>query len=79
MILFNCKELAKRSTRGEFDAAGWFTRLLIRMHTVMCEGCRRYGAQLKAVADAVREQARSSVSPGKADALKEKVMRRLSP
>ncbi len=79
MILFNCRELARRSTRGEFDDAGWLTRFLIRMHLGMCKGCRRYGAQLKAIADAVREKARSSVSPEKADALKKKVMRRLSP
>ncbi len=79
MILFNCRELAKRSTRGEFDDAGWFTRLMIRMHMGMCKGCERYGAQLKAIAESVRGKAKSSVSPERADALKKKVMRRLSP
>ncbi len=78
MILLNCRELARRSTSGEFDDAGWFTRLMIRMHMGMCNGCRRYGAQLKAIADAVRKSALSSVPPEKTDALKKKVIRRLS-
>ncbi len=77
MILTNCKELAERSTRGEFESASILTRMIIRMHLAMCTHCVRYKKQLGQITQAVRKKAERSVEPVRLADLKKRIKDRL--
>ena len=78
MMMLSCKEMAEKATRGEFDDAGWLTRLLIRMHIGMCEHCRRFSAQMKFISRAAKERAAQSVDAAHLDAFKRRLKDRLA-
>ncbi|MFH2204481.1 MAG: hypothetical protein ABIJ96_15300 [Elusimicrobiota bacterium] len=78
MILTNCRELARRSTNGEFDNASWITKLIVRMHLMMCGSCARYSRQLERISQAVCAQAERSVDPEKLVLLRRRINDRLT-
>ncbi len=53
--MLSCKEVARLIASGELAAAGWRRRLVVRFHLAMCRYCRRYAAQLRAIAEATRK------------------------
>ena len=77
MILTNCKDMADRGTRGEFDDASWFTRLLVRAHLLMCRHCRRFKAQMELISAEARKRADNSIEPSWLADFKQKLVRHL--
>jgi predicted anti-sigma-YlaC factor YlaD len=75
----SCKEMAERATRGEFENASWFTKIMVKLHMGMCENCRLFGKQMSQIAEAVKEKADRSVDPERVSALKKRLISRLSP
>lgn len=75
--MMSCRELAERSTRGEFENVSFFWKLLIRMHVAMCCHCEHYGKQLAQIAQAVREKANRSVDPARLEVFKKRLSSRL--
>ncbi len=53
--MLSCREVARLIASGELAAAGWRRRLVVRFHLAMCRYCRRYAAQLRAIAAATRK------------------------
>jgi len=79
MFMPTCKEMAERSTRGEFENASWITRLFVAMHMGMCVNCRLFARQMKQIAQAVREKADRAVDPAKLAEFEKRLIRRLVP
>jgi predicted anti-sigma-YlaC factor YlaD len=78
MIMYSCKEMAEKSLHGDFDNAGWWTRMLVNMHMAMCKHCQRFSAQMKFIARAVKEKAEKSVTPSELAAFKRRLKDRLA-
>ncbi len=77
MILTHCKDLARRSTRGEFEDASWFTRLLIWMHLLMCRHCSRFKAQMELISQTAKKTADAPLEPLRLNEFKKKLLERL--
>ncbi len=61
--MLTCKEVSTMIASDDLSRRPWRTRLGIRLHLMMCRHCRRYKAQLAAIADAVRGFYRSQSPP----------------
>ena len=53
--MLTCRELTRMIASEELAEAGWRRRLVVRFHLAMCRYCRRYAAQLRAIAEATRK------------------------
>jgi anti-sigma factor ChrR (cupin superfamily) len=47
--MLSCKEVATSISSGRLERSGWWHRLEVRLHLLMCRYCRRYAAQIRAV------------------------------
>ncbi len=59
--MLSCKEVTRLIASEELVDAGRAKRALARLHLMMCQHCRRYAAQIRAIGVASRDQ--WSVSP----------------
>ena len=62
MILFDCREVSRRVSRGDYDQASRLTRMLVRAHQAMCGHCARYARQMALIAQALREVSERSIN-----------------
>jgi len=53
----SCREVTLAVAGEELERASLGRRMMIRLHLLMCRHCRRYAAQIRAVAEAARELA----------------------
>ncbi len=53
--MLTCRDLTRMIASEEFAEAGWRRQLGVRFHLAMCRHCRRYAAQLRAIAEATRK------------------------
>jgi predicted anti-sigma-YlaC factor YlaD len=53
--MLTCKEVTTMIATDDLSRRPWHDRLGVRFHLMMCRHCRRYKAQLAAIADAVRD------------------------
>ncbi len=42
----NCRQVAYLVASDGLEHAGWATRLLTRLHLLLCKNCRRYATQI---------------------------------
>ena len=75
--MLNCRELARLVASGELEDAGWWQRLSVRLHLLMCRFCKRYESQVRQLNEAARTSLRA-VEP-RADALERLERRILEP
>ncbi len=66
--MLSCREVARLIASDELADAGRPKRALVGIHLLMCRGCRRYAAQLRAISTAALE--RRGFSPADLQALK---------
>ncbi len=52
--MLTCKEVSSTISSDGLERSGWWQRLQVRMHLLMCRYCRRYAAQIRAVNAATR-------------------------
>ncbi len=52
--MYSCREVTKWIASDEYLAAGFFKKLGIRLHLMMCRYCSRYRDQLRALAAKLR-------------------------
>jgi hypothetical protein len=52
--MLTCKEVSSSIAGDGLERSGWWRRLEVRMHLLMCRYCRRYAAQIRAVNAATR-------------------------
>ncbi len=53
--MLRCNEVTRLVASGDADHAGVFRRVQLWLHLQMCEHCRRYVAQMRAIGRAARE------------------------
>lgn len=58
----NCKEVVRLVASEELADAGWLSRVLVRLHLLMCGNCQSYVTQLRAIGAAARDRAHSSAA-----------------
>ena len=54
-MLLSCKETTRLLSQGEDRALGFGERVALRVHLVICKGCRNVGAQFKFLRVAMHE------------------------
>ncbi len=53
--MLNCKEVSKAIASDDLETFGLKQRLAVRFHLLMCQHCRRYARQIRAIGAAARE------------------------
>jgi len=53
--MLKCNEVSRLLASGEAEELGWWHKLQLRMHLLLCTHCRRYAAQLKNLGCMVRK------------------------
>ena len=53
--MYRCSEVVRLVSTDEYLTAGPLKKLQIRLHLVMCENCKKYVRQLRALAAAIRK------------------------
>jgi hypothetical protein len=54
--MLRCKEVTTMVASGDFEEAGLWLRMKIRLHLMMCRHCTRYAAQMRAIGSSMRER-----------------------
>lgn len=71
-----CREVSRAVASGELERAGFWTRLGVRVHLLMCRQCRRYSKQLGAIGQTAREVFREApADQASVDRLRETILR----
>jgi hypothetical protein len=72
-----CKQASHLMATGAADVSPWTTRLVLRLHLLICRHCRAFARQLEALSAAARRVAAGTASgdDGPAD-LTEKIVRK---
>ena len=55
MMTLNCREVTRRLASDEYLANRWRVRMLIGLHLLLCDKCRRYKLQLRALSNATKQ------------------------
>lgn len=50
----NCKQASVLLSRAQENALGWRERWALRLHLLLCDGCRNFGRQLELLRSLVR-------------------------
>lgn len=64
--MLSCKETTQRLSESHDRPLGWRERLAVRVHTLMCRGCRNYDRQLD-ILDHACHQLRGDALPDEDD------------
>jgi len=54
-MLLSCKETTRLLSRGEDRKFAFSERIALRLHLVICDGCRNVNAQFKFLRSAMRK------------------------
>lgn len=54
--MLNCKEVSRIVASDELETLGAVKRFRVRLHLLICNGCRRYANQLRIIGTVVREK-----------------------
>ena len=60
-----CRDVAYLISSEGLKHAGWFTRLLVRLHLVYCKACRQYALELAKIGRVSRETGRANAADPK--------------
>ena len=52
--MLSCKEVTRRLASDALEGGGWWRRLSVRLHLLMCRHCRRYAFQMRSIGTAAR-------------------------
>ena len=55
--MISCRQLADDLASGRTRELGWFGRLKLRLHALLCPPCKLYAEQLSAIGEAARQAA----------------------
>jgi len=75
--MLTCKDVATAIGQDDVRALPWWRGFALRFHLVMCQDCRRYAAQIRAIGAAARRLSREhGEDPQTLDRLEETILRR---
>ena len=70
-----CREVTYLIASDGLEHAGWPTRLMTRLHLLLCKHCRRYATELSVIGRAGREAGRAhSVDPKTVERLERSIL-----
>lgn len=72
-----CREVSRGLAEGAYEGAPWASRVLLRLHLLICAGCRAFKAQLELLGDAFRSTWAAGPDPAKVAALERGLLDRL--
>ncbi len=75
--MYRCSEVVRLISSDEYLTAGVFKKLGIRLHLAMCENCKRYVRQLRALVAALRKTG-DGISPSELESAKKQILQQLS-
>ena len=58
--MLKCRDVTRLLSEAQERELGMGERLALRAHTLMCSGCRNFGAQLKLLRSAARAYAKGA-------------------
>ncbi len=72
--MLTCKEVSQDLASDALERASWRRRVAVRLHLMMCDGCRRFAREIAELGSATRRLA-GTVEPGTDDdALQQRLM-----
>ena len=75
--MLTCKEAATAIGQDDVRTVRWWRCLALRFHLLMCQDCRRYAAQIRAIGAAARHLFREhGEDPHLLERLREAILRR---
>lgn len=75
--MYRCSEVVRLISADEFEDAGFFRKLGVRLHLMMCRNCSRYVRQLRAMGAALR-RAGEPAPPSEVEAARKQILENLS-
>lgn len=51
----SCRQVARALSTGELEGSPLSRRLAVRLHLLLCQHCRRYARQIRAIGTAARQ------------------------
>ena len=76
--MLTCKDVSYALAADALPTAGWRRRLGIRLHLLMCDGCRRFAQELAALGETARQVARTAEPSPSEIAQTERLLARLA-
>jgi len=78
--VLTCREISRAVASDELEGAGYWKRLGVRLHLLMCRHCRRYAAQMRAIGGAARRLVGAEAEdPARIERLCDAVLRTVPP
>jgi anti-sigma factor RsiW len=75
--MLTCKDVATAIGQDDVRNLGWWRRLGLQFHLLMCPDCRRYAAQIRAIGVSARRLFREhGEDPQTLERLRETILRR---
>lgn len=71
-----CREITRLLASGQLEGAALATRILTRLHLLMCDDCGRYASELAGLGEVAREALRVPIDPVRLAALEEAILKR---
>lgn len=75
--MYCCSQVVRLISSDEYWAAGFLSKLRIRLHLAMCEHCARYARQLRALAEAIGRMGGAAPAP-QVESAKSHILQRLT-
>jgi hypothetical protein len=72
----SCREVTRLLSSGEVEISPAVQRILMRLHLLMCDDCRRYSRELRQLGETAREAFRSPLDADRLAALERAIVDR---
>jgi len=72
--MLRCKQVSRMVARDDLADAGWWLRMKIRLHLLMCRHCERYAAQIRAIGSGARKRFRQREEPTDLEDLQRRIL-----
>ena len=72
----SCREVTRLLASGEVEISPAVQRILMRLHLLMCDDCRRYSRELRQLGETAREALRSPLDADRLAALERAIVDR---
>lgn len=77
-MMLTCREATRLLASEQLEGAPLARKILMRLHLLVCEDCRRYAKELDAMGETAREAFRLPLDPAKLAELERVILERSS-
>jgi len=72
----SCRDVTRLVASGEIETAGFWRRLSVHLHWLICAYCRRYRRQIAEIGRGARRLFAEPVAPARLEALERSILER---